>query len=142
MLGLARDRAGGAYPYLVTPDYVATARAALGPDRTLAVLVSVVLEADPDRAREAARESLRFLATVPGYINSFRRMGFSGDDVSGLSARLIDAVVAWGDVDRVTARIGEYRDTGADQIVLAPRPARPGEPASAPWRLLAESLLN
>src|SRR5258705_2485205 len=36
MLALARDRASGAYPFLVTPSYVTDARAVLGSGKTLA----------------------------------------------------------------------------------------------------------
>ncbi|WP_345603466.1 LLM class flavin-dependent oxidoreductase [Pseudonocardia adelaidensis] len=56
MLELARDRTAGAYPYLVTPDYVASARNILGGERQLAVLVDVIPEVDPARAREVARD--------------------------------------------------------------------------------------
>ena len=37
MLDLARDRATGAFPFLVTPDYTATARSRIGGSTTLAV---------------------------------------------------------------------------------------------------------
>lgn len=66
MLELARDRAAGAYPYLVTPDYVASAREILGGEPQLAVLLDVIPEADPARAREIAREGgMRFLTASP-----------------------------------------------------------------------------
>lgn len=66
MLELARDRASGAYPYLVTPDYVAKAKAILGDDRHLALLLDVIPEADPRRAREIIRGgSLRSPPTPP-----------------------------------------------------------------------------
>ncbi|MFN3005027.1 LLM class flavin-dependent oxidoreductase [Mycolicibacterium wolinskyi] len=52
MLALARDRASGAYPYLVTPSYVSAARAALGPDGLLAVLLMVIPVTDRDAARD------------------------------------------------------------------------------------------
>ena len=58
MLELARDRAHGAHPYLVTPEHTEQARAILGPDRLLAPEQKVLLETDPTRAREIARESL------------------------------------------------------------------------------------
>ncbi|OLT14237.1 LLM class F420-dependent oxidoreductase [Pseudonocardia sp. CNS-139] len=119
MLELARDRAAGAYPYLVTTDYVASAREILGPDRQLAVLVNVVPEADPATARAAVRNgSLRFLASVPGYAGNLRRMGFTDADLADLSDRLVDAVTVWGDLDRAVRRIGEYRAAGADQVVV------------------------
>src|SRR5262249_40168863 len=58
MLQLASQRAAGAYPYLVTPEYTARARELIGPDTALVVLQSVVLEPDRTRARDSAREHL------------------------------------------------------------------------------------
>ncbi|MCR6482680.1 TIGR03620 family F420-dependent LLM class oxidoreductase [Amycolatopsis sp. OK19-0408] len=119
MLELARDRAAGAYPYLVTTDYVASAREILGPDRQLAVLFNVVAETDPATAREAIRAgSLRFLSGVPGYANNLRRMGFTDADITGLSDRLVDGVTVWGGFDTVVARLREYVEAGADQVVV------------------------
>jgi probable F420-dependent oxidoreductase len=119
MLQLARDRAAGAYPYLVTPDHVASAREILGDERQLAVLLDVVPEPDAGRAREIVRGgSLPFMVTLPAYVASLRRMGFGEDDVSGLSDRLVDAVTVWGDLDAIVRRIGEYRAAGADQVVV------------------------
>jgi probable F420-dependent oxidoreductase len=119
MLQLARERASGAYPYLVTPDYVASAREILGEERQLAVLLDVVPEPDPARAREIVRAgSLSFLAGIPGYNANLRRMGFGDEEISGLSNRLVDAVTAWGDLDTIVRRIGEYRAAGADQVVV------------------------
>jgi probable F420-dependent oxidoreductase len=119
MLELARDRAAGAYPYLVTPEYVASAREILGADRQLAVLLDVVPEPDAARAREIVRAgSLSFLRTFPGYNANLRRMGFRDDDIDGLSDRLVDGVTAWGDLDTIVRRIGEYHAAGADQVVV------------------------
>ncbi|WP_239154019.1 TIGR03620 family F420-dependent LLM class oxidoreductase [Amycolatopsis sp. FDAARGOS 1241] len=120
MLELARDRARAAYPFLVTPDYVASARELLGPDTGLAVLTTVVADPDPVRARDTVRSgSLRFLAGVPGYAANFRRMGFTAADTADLSDRLIDGVTAHGDFDTVVARLREYRSAGADQVVVS-----------------------
>jgi probable F420-dependent oxidoreductase len=47
MLGLARARAAGAYPLLVTPEYTARARVLLGEDAALVVGQFVVVDADP-----------------------------------------------------------------------------------------------
>ncbi|MTD56224.1 TIGR03620 family F420-dependent LLM class oxidoreductase [Amycolatopsis pithecellobii] len=119
MLRLARDRAAAAYPFLVTPDYVASAREIVGPDTGLAVLLTVVADADPGQAREKLRDSgLRFLSGVPGYVANFRRMGFTEDDVANLSDRLVDGVTVWGDFDTVVRRLREYQAAGADQLVI------------------------
>lgn len=118
VLALARDRAAGAYPYLVTPEYVEEARATLGPGAALAVLLTVVPESDPATARAAAAEGLRFLRTVPGYHRNFLRMGFTDSEITDLDARFVDAVTAWGDLDTIVTRIREYHTAGADQVVL------------------------
>ncbi|WP_045880195.1 TIGR03620 family F420-dependent LLM class oxidoreductase [Pseudofrankia sp. DC12] len=142
MLELARDRAGGAYPYLVTPQYVADARAVLGAGPTLALLVQVIPAADPGTAREAARASTSFFTTIPGYRRNFLRMGFTEADLSGPSDAFVDAVTVWGDLESIVARIAEFQTAGADHVVLGlrlPPGAGPGEEAE--WRArLAEAL--
>jgi probable F420-dependent oxidoreductase len=119
-LALARDRCAGAVPLLVTPAYTADARRVLGQDSTLVVDQLVVLDTDPATARETARGPLRFLVGggIGGYAQNIRRMGFSGDDLSELSDRLVDELVTWGDGDALTARVGEHLHAGADQVVL------------------------
>jgi probable F420-dependent oxidoreductase len=136
MLELARDRASGAYPYLVTTDYVASAREILGAGKQLVVLLSVVPGSDAAATRERAREgSLRFLAGVPGYANNFRRMGFTDADITDLSDSLVDGLTVRGDLDAVVARLREYRAAGADQVVV---PA--GDLPREWWPALAEAL--
>jgi probable F420-dependent oxidoreductase len=119
MLELARDRAAAAYPNLVTPGYIASAREIVGPDTQLVVGVPIVAETDADRAREIVRGgSLPFLSGVPGYIANFRRMGFTDADITGLSDHLVDTLTVWGDLDAVAAGLRAYLDAGADQVVI------------------------
>lgn len=118
MLDLARDRAGGAYPYLVTPSYVADARTRLGPDRLLAVLLMTVPTADRAVARRVASEPLAFFTAPGGYRRNLLRQGFSEPDIDKVTDRLLDGIVAWGDDGAIAARIDEYRAAGADQVVL------------------------
>jgi probable F420-dependent oxidoreductase len=118
MLTLARDRAGGAYPYLVTPSYVRDARAALGADRLLAVLLMVVPVTDRDDARRAAAVPLDFLAKAGGYRRNLLRQGFSESDIDTVSDPLLDGVVAWGEPAAIAQRVTEYHAAGADQVVL------------------------
>jgi probable F420-dependent oxidoreductase len=61
MLELARDHAGGAHPYLMTPEHTEVARAALGDGPLLAPEQHVVLETDRARARAIAREGIATL---------------------------------------------------------------------------------
>jgi probable F420-dependent oxidoreductase len=117
-LALARDRCGGAILLLVTPAYTAEVRRILGPDPELVVDQMVVLDTDAARARETARGPLRFLSGVGGYVANFERMGFTQTDIADLGDRLVDELVAWGDLDMVAARIGEHLAAGANQVVL------------------------
>ncbi|MFI2212797.1 LLM class F420-dependent oxidoreductase [Streptomyces sp. NPDC020141] len=152
MLGLAKDRAAGAHPYLVTPEHTRIAREALGPDRLLAPEVTVVPQSDPARAREIARAGLAVYLTLPNYVNNWLRSGFTEDDVAdGGSDRLVDALVAWGDDDAIAARLRAFRDAGADHLALQTWDGESAEafgagrmPTNFPvedWRRLAE-LLN
>ena len=119
MLELARDRAAGAYPYLVTTDYVASAREILGSGPRLVVGLSVVAGTDAAAMRETVRGgSLGFLAGMPGYAANFRRMGFTDADIADRSDRLVDGLTVWGDLDAVVGRLREYRAAGADQVVV------------------------
>ncbi|TCK20599.1 TIGR03620 family F420-dependent LLM class oxidoreductase [Pseudonocardia endophytica] len=115
-LALARDRAAGALPLMVTPEYTAGARGILGPDRVLAVQQFTVLDDDPVRARETARPTLGFLLGVRGYRDNVLRMGFTDDDVATISDRLVDAVVVHGGPDDVAARVAAHRAAGADHV--------------------------
>jgi probable F420-dependent oxidoreductase len=141
MLDLARDRAAGAYPVFVTPEYTAQARARLGHDTTLAIDQQVVLETDAHRAREIAKGPLGFLSRMPAYQANFRRMGFAEAEIARLSDRLVDAVVAWGDVDAVEARISEHQQAGADHVALSViTPSADVLPVDT-WRQLARTLI-
>ncbi|HYY80994.1 MAG TPA: TIGR03620 family F420-dependent LLM class oxidoreductase [Actinomycetes bacterium] len=142
MLELARDRAAGAYSFLVTPGYTAQARALLGEHVALVVGQFAAVEPDPRRARELARGRLRFLSTAGGYAANLRRMGFSEDEIAQLADRLIDGVVAWGDLDAIAERVGQHLAAGADQVALSVLSA--GPPGSLPtrqWRQLAQALV-
>jgi probable F420-dependent oxidoreductase len=120
MLELARDKTDGAHPYLVTPEHTALARDALGPDRILAPEQKVVLERDADAAREVARQALSiYVPGLPNYVNNLRRLGFTDDDLQDpASDALVDAIVAWGDIDTIAARIQAHHDAGADHVAV------------------------
>jgi probable F420-dependent oxidoreductase len=141
MLALAAERADGAHPYLVTPEHTAKARAQLGPDRWLLPEQAVVLEADPACARAIARRHLSRYLDLPNYTDNFRRLGFTDDDLAGRgSDRLVDAIVAWGEVDRVMRRVMEHLDAGANHVAIQVFDADPHGLPMRQWRALAPAL--
>ncbi|MEU0410535.1 LLM class F420-dependent oxidoreductase [Streptomyces griseorubiginosus] len=139
---LARDRAAGSIPYLISAEQTAKSRELLGEGPLLAPELKVVLESDPTRARTLARDYLAIYLGLPNYTNNFLRNGFTEDDLKdGGSDRLVDAVYAWGTEDRIRARIDEYLAAGADHVALqvvdgGPRYDLPREA----WRRLAALL--
>ncbi|MFD7310497.1 TIGR03620 family F420-dependent LLM class oxidoreductase [Promicromonospora sp. NPDC059942] len=119
MAALGAARTAGTHPFLVTPQYSADLRADLGPDPLIAPHQAVVLETDPDRARAAARAGVGAFVGFPSYQNNLRRLGFGDDDlVPGGSDRLIDSIVAWGDLDAIRTRLREHLDAGADHVAV------------------------
>jgi probable F420-dependent oxidoreductase len=126
MLTLAATEADGAFPYLITPERVAWTRgvldAAAAETRSLlAVTMPAALETDPPAARSAARAYLAPYLRTPTYQQVWELQGFDADDWEKPgSDRLVDAMVAWGDVEALRARIGEFRDAGADHVALIP----------------------
>ncbi|MFF1465628.1 LLM class F420-dependent oxidoreductase [Streptomyces sp. NPDC058330] len=142
MLKLAAGRALGAHPYLVTAEHTAEAREALGPDALLAPELSVVLDTDLDRARTTARTMLAMYLRLPNYTDNLLRLGFAESDFEdGGSVRLLDALFALGDAERVKVRTREYLDAGADHVALQVLTADEGGSGlpRAEWRELAEA---
>jgi probable F420-dependent oxidoreductase len=120
VLGLARDRAAGAIPYLVPPEHTRQARAVLGPGPLLAPEHKVVLDTDPDRARALGRTRVQrpYLGLV-NYTSNLRRLGWSESDLSGAgSDALIDALVAHGSPAEIAGQLTRHLDAGADHVCL------------------------
>ncbi|MEU3354584.1 TIGR03620 family F420-dependent LLM class oxidoreductase [Streptomyces sp. NPDC037389] len=141
MARLAATRAAGVQPHLTTTDHTARTRELLGDGPLLAPSVSVVLETSPSTARATARAALAPYLAQPNYAGNWLRSGFTADDlVEHGSDRLIDALFAWGTLDRITARIAEHLNTGADHVaVQVVTDATYGFPLTE-WRTLAQPL--
>jgi len=119
VLGLARDRAAGAIPYLVPPGHTRQARAVLGPGPLLAPEHKVVLDTDPDRARALGRTIVHPHLSMVNYTSNLRRLGWTGDDLSGSGSNaLIDALVAHGSPAQIAAQLTRHLDAGADHVCL------------------------
>ena len=122
MLGLARDKADGAHPYFVPPAHTRQARTILGPGKILAPAQAVILETEPAKARTAAREYMKtYVPRLPNYKNNLLELGYTEMDfANGCSDRLVDDIVAWGDVEAIKARIQAHYDAGADHVCVLP----------------------
>jgi probable F420-dependent oxidoreductase len=143
MLSLARERTAGAHPYLVTPDHTVLAREVLGPDALLAPEQGVLLETDPRQARETARRALKHYRHLPNYVASWQRLGFTDEDITNLSNRLIDGLFAWGSVDAIAERVKQHLAAGADHVclqVISDSPRPDVEAMRSTWRELAALL--
>jgi probable F420-dependent oxidoreductase len=120
MLELAAERTAGAHPYNVTPEHTAMAREVMGPEAGLYVEQKVMLTDDAALARETGAKVLKFYSRAPGYRNAWLRMGFTEDDIDGLSERLVDGLIAWGDADAIEARLREHEEAGATHLCVHP----------------------
>jgi probable F420-dependent oxidoreductase len=142
MLELAARRSDGAHTYNVTPEHTKSARQILGKDPLLCVEQAAVLESDPVKARKIARAFLALYLTLPNYTNNFLRFGFTQEDCKGEgSDRLIDAIVAWGDVDAIRSRIHAHLAAGADHVCIQVLSADPKSLPMREWQELAKSLV-
>ena len=121
MLELARDACQGAHPYFTSPDHTAMAREVLGLDAWLCVEQKVILEEDPAKARDLARQTAQVYIGLPNYRNNWLRMGLEESDFDdGGSDRFVDATFAWGDAAAIRARIQAHHDAGATHVCIQP----------------------
>jgi probable F420-dependent oxidoreductase len=128
MLRLSAERAVGAHPYFVPVEHTAQARQTLGPAPLLAVEQAVVFETDAARARQIARGYTKRYLAAENYANNLRRLGWADTDLDPSTAgsdKLVDAVVAWGDLDRVAGRIQAHLQAGADHVCVQVLTAEP-----------------
>jgi probable F420-dependent oxidoreductase len=139
MLELAAQRAQGAHPYFVPVEHTARARAVLGPEPILAPEQTVVLDTDPERARRTARRFMSLYLALPNYVNNLRDLGWSDEDFAGGgSDALVDAIVAWGEPEKIIERVRAHLDAGADHVCVQPLADTPRD-ALEHLRVLAAS---
>jgi probable F420-dependent oxidoreductase len=140
MLELSATRSRGAHPYLVTPDHTRYAREHLGEGPLLLPEQTVLLTEDRAQARTVGTDWLRSYLALPNYANNLLRSGFSQDDLTSVSDRLFDAIIAWGDEDTVLRRVNEHLAAGADHVCVQVLTADPTEFPREQWRRLAAAL--
>lgn len=143
MLELAAERADGAHPYFVPVEHTVFARRQLGPEPCLIVEQTAVLGTDPEAARRIGRAFANGYLGSANYANNLRRLGWDDADLTGTgSDRLIDAVIAWGDVDAIVRRVQAHLDAGADQVCVQFRGDDISDPAMGAYTELAGALAD
>ena len=141
MLQLAAEKTDGAHPYFVPPEHTAFARTTMGEGPLLCPEQAVVLESDPEKARAIGRMHTQIYVAQPNYVNNLKRLGFTDDDVAnGGTDKLVDAIVAWGSIDDIVARVQAHFDAGADHVSVQALGASMREVPAEQWRELAPAL--
>ncbi|MBB5852125.1 TIGR03620 family F420-dependent LLM class oxidoreductase [Amycolatopsis umgeniensis] len=121
MLELARDMADGAHPFAQPFEHTPYAREILGQDKLLIPTHSVLL-GDREQARADVAKSIELMKQydIPHYFKGWKRLGYTDADIDGVSDRLVDGLTAWGDEEKIAARIKELVDAGADTVLVTP----------------------
>jgi probable F420-dependent oxidoreductase len=141
MLELAAERTDGAHPYFVPVEHTIEARKRLGAEPFLGVEQAAVLTADREAGLRIARAFAKTYLALPNYANNLRRLGWSDEDLAGEGTeRLIDAVIAIGDVDAIVRRIRDHLDAGADHVCVQIREQDSADPALGAYSELASAL--
>jgi probable F420-dependent oxidoreductase len=143
MLALAGRRGDGAHPYFVPVEHTHRARDILGPGAILAPEQMIVLDRDTERARQVARAGMAVYLRAPNYLNNLRRFGFDDDDFAdGGSDRLVDAIVAIGDLDTIVTRMAAHLDAGASHVCVQVLQDDLSTPPLGAWNELAGGLAS
>jgi probable F420-dependent oxidoreductase len=140
MLELSATRTRGAHPYLGTPDHTRQAREVLGDGPLLLPEQTVILTGDRAEARAVGTDWLRTYLALPNYANNLLRSGFTEDDLSSVSDRIFDAIIAWGDEEAIQRRVNEHLAAGADHVCVQVLTADLREFPREQWRRLAAAL--
>jgi probable F420-dependent oxidoreductase len=140
MLDLAARRSLGTHTYFTTPEHTRFARERVGPGALVVPEVAVVVDPDPDSAREHARGYAASYLRLSNYTANLLRFGFTERDIAdGGSDRLIDAVIPHGSAEQIAEAVQPHLEVGADHVCLQPVGHGP-EPVDD-YRALAGALL-
>jgi probable F420-dependent oxidoreductase len=118
MLKLSAEAADGAHPYFTPPEHTAMARDILGPDPLLVPEQMVVIDSNLDRARSVARANMARYLQLPNYTNNLLRCGFTQIDIDDMTDKLVDGIVACGDLGVTVDRVQQHLDAGADHVSI------------------------
>ena len=116
MTKLSGEAADGSHPYFTPPEHTAFARDILGEGPLLAPEQMVVIDTDMERARNVARTTMARYLKLPNYTNNLLQFGVTQTDIDDVTDRLVDRIVACGDIDATVKRVEEHLNAGADHV--------------------------
>lgn len=120
LMDFAASRLDGAYTYLQTVDYSREAKAKLGAGKLHLMQPTVFVE-DPEQARNLARRAIAVYMPLQNYHRAWRERGFSDEDFAGKGTDdFVDALIAWGDAEKIGERYTDQYSAGIDQIIVIP----------------------
>ena len=100
-----------------------------------------MLTDDPATAERSPARTSRDYLRLPNYVANLRRLGFGDEDLAGTgSARLVDALVVYGDEQRIADRIAEHLQAGADHVCIQVVGQTDEALAIEDWRRLAPAV--
>ena len=121
-------------------EHTATARGTLGDGPLLLPEQTVILTDSLDEARAIGTDWLRSYLALPNYANNLLRSGFSEEDLSQVSDRLFNAIIAWGNEDAILRRVSEHRSAGANHVCIQVLLSDPRAYPREQWRRIAAAL--
>jgi hypothetical protein len=102
---------------------------------------TVILCDTADEAHRIGTYWLRAYLALPNYANNLLRAGFAEDDLTHVSDRLFDPIIAWGNDDAIARRIAEHRRRRRSRL----RPGAHGDLREFPreqWRRIAAACVE
>jgi F420-dependent oxidoreductase-like protein len=132
MCRVAGAHADGVIPWLTPPAYIAQVvapevdRGAASARRRpppIVVQLPCYVSTDADAVHAAAHDDLGIYVHMPAYADVLAAVVGSDPTTvgrGGWTDALTDAVVPWGDRTAIEARMREYEQAGADEVVLSP----------------------
>ncbi|NJN52290.1 MAG: LLM class flavin-dependent oxidoreductase [Gammaproteobacteria bacterium] len=121
LMAFAAARADGAMTYLATAAYNAAARKSLGANQQLIVVQPTLINDSAEHARRIGRKAVSVYMPLANYHRAWLAQGWARSDFAdGGSDRFIDALINWGSVSAVRARLAQHAAAGVDQVVLIP----------------------
>ena len=135
MLRAAAADADGVFTYLMNREHTERTSDGLPKATALTPMMMCLLSEDAIEARRLARKAIGYYTGLDYYHRAWSTLGFGpADYADGGSDSLVDAIVAWGSLEDIQARIQAQAEAGATRVVVIPLNAAGG--GQPDWQLL------